>query len=62
MDKVGHKYDMPLEDRRRASIDEGQTDMDQEPKFTNQIWSSLIQIGIPAASKIRQKRLGCIAS
>ena len=33
------QYNLPQEDRSVASIEEGQQQVDQEPKFKNQRWS-----------------------
>ena len=46
------QYNLPLEDRSVASIEGGDPHVDQEPKFKNQRWSRVIQIGVTAASQI----------
>ena len=46
----GQQYNLPLEDRSIASIESVEPQIDQEPKFLNQKWSKLIQIGVTEAS------------
>ena len=46
------QYNLPLEDRSMASIEGAESQIDQEPKFKNQRWTRVIQIGVTAASQI----------
>ena len=46
------QYNLPLEDRSMASIEGVESQIDQEPKFKNQRWTRVIQIGVTAASQI----------